>query len=103
LTTLPSVAAVYDRRLPERVPVPSKSGSVFGVFENLTEDKLESEQTDLENARPAFFLLIPIQFESERLRMAGKRGFSIRNKEDASRIEIIHRPPTRARSTLITA
>jgi hypothetical protein len=56
----------------------------------LIEDKLESEQTDLENACSAFVLIIPIQPEAEGLRIEGERGFAVLNKEDASRIEVIH-------------
>src|SRR6187549_1193292 len=66
------------------------SRSVFGVVKNLIEDKTESEQTDFENPCPAFVLMIPIQLEAEGLRIEGKRGFGVINKEDASRIEVIH-------------
>ena len=52
------------------------SRSVFGVVENLIEDKLETEQADLENACSAFVLMIPIQPETEGLRIEGKRGFA---------------------------
>jgi hypothetical protein len=66
------------------------SCSVFGVVKNLIEDKLEAEQTDLENTCSAFVLIIPIQPETEGLGIEGKRGFTVLNKEDASRIEVIH-------------
>jgi len=74
----------------ERAAVPCP---FFGVVENLVEDKLESEETDLKNAGPTLVLIVPIDPEAERFRIEGQRGFAVSNKEDTSRVEVIHSTP----------